>query len=134
MRDLYHNLLPEISLKFAAYTAAQDGQVIIDLQGFENALILIQSGTITDGTAYEFEIKEGDDSGLSDAAAVADEDLNGSEPSFAAADDDKVKYFEYKGKKRYIRIDLKTVTGSPSTGGVFGAAVVKGNPRHAPVV
>jgi len=134
MKDLYHDLVGEISLKFATMKTATDGQNVIDLQGFQGALILVASGTITDGTAYTFELKEGDESDLSDAAAVADSDLLGSEPSFAANDDDKIKVFGYIGSKRYLRVDLKTVTGSPSTGGVFGAVVVKGFPRHAPVV
>ena len=132
MRDLYNNLLTELSLYFQALTAAANGDAIIDLQGFKGALIQVFSGTITDGTSYEFELKEGDESDLSDAAAVDDADLLGSEPTFLAADDDKIKEFGYIGSKRYIRLDLKTVVGSPSTGGVFGAAVVKGFPRHAP--
>jgi hypothetical protein len=134
MRDLKNNLLTELSLYLQALTAAANGDAIIDLQGFEGALIEIFSGTITDGTLYTFELKHGNDSGLSDAAAVPDADLIGTEPSFAAAtEDDTVKTFGYVGNKRYLRVDLKTVTGSPSTGGVFGAAVVKGIPRHAPV-
>lgn len=131
MRDLYNNLLTEISLFLQALTAAANGDAIIDLQGFNGALIQIFSGTITDGTSYEFELKHGDDSALSDAAAVPDADLLGSEPTFLAADDDEVKEFGYIGSKRYLRLDLKTVVGGPSTGGVFGAAVVKGFPRHA---
>ena len=134
MRDLYHNLLTEISLYLQALTAAANGDAIIDLQGYEGGLIQVFSGTITDGDNYTFELKEGDESDLSDAAAVADADLIGSEPVFAAADSNKVKVFGYIGTKRYIRVDLKSCTGSPSTGGVFGAAVVKGIPRHAPVV
>ena len=132
MRDLYDNLLTEISLFLQVLTAAANGDVIIDLQGYKGVLIQVFSGTITDGTSYEFELKEGDESDLSDAAAVADDDLLGDEPTFLAADDDEVKEFGYIGSKRYIRLDLKTVVGSPSTDGVFGAAVVKGFARHAP--
>lgn len=134
MKDLYHNLLTEISLYLQALIAAAEGDAIIDMQGFEGALIQVFSGTITDGTSYEFELKEGDEANLSDAAAVAAADLIGDEPTFLAADDDKVKVFGYVGTKQYLRVDLKTVVGSPSTGGIFGAAVVKGIPRHAPVV
>lgn len=134
MRDLYHDLLPEISLNIQTLTAAANGDAIIDLQGFEGALIIVESGDITDGDAYTFELKEGNDSGLSDAAAVADADLLGSEPVFATTDDNKVKSFGYIGSKRYIRVDLKSCTGSPSTGGYFTALVVKGYPRHKPAV
>lgn len=134
MRDLYHDLKPEISLKLQALTTAKDGENIIDLQGFESAKIDVISGTITDGDAYTFELKEGSESNLSDAAAVADADLLGSEPVFATADDDKIKSFGYVGKKRYLRLDFKSVTGSPSTGGLFVAVVTKGHPRHKPAV
>lgn len=134
MRDSYHDLVPEISLKVQALTVAKNGENIIDLQGFESARIDIPAGTITDGDAFTFELKEGNESNLSDAAAVADEDLLGSEPVFATADDDKVKSFGYVGNKRYLRVDLMSCTGSPATGGVFGAIVTKGHPRHKPAV
>jgi len=134
LRDNYHDQKPEISLKLQALTVAKDGENIIDLQGFESARIDIYSGTITDGDAYTFELKEGNELNLSDAAAVADEDLLGSEPVFVTADDDKIKSFGYVGTKRYLRLDFKSVTGSPSTGGLFVAAVVKGHPRHKPAV
>lgn len=134
MRDSYHDLKPEISLKLQALTAAKNGENIIDLQGFESARIDVISGAITDGDAYLFELKEGSQSNLSDAAAVADADLLGSEPSFATADDDKIKSFGYVGTKRYLRIDLKSCTGTPTTGGLFTAVVTKGHPRHKPAV
>jgi len=132
MRDMYHDMKTEISLNMQALTAAADGDAIIDLHGYQGARIEISSGTITDGTSYEFELKEGSESNLSDAAAVADDDIVGSEPTFLAADDNKVKTFSYVGTKRYIRIDLKTVVGSPSTGGYFEGRVIKGHPRHKP--
>jgi hypothetical protein len=136
-KDLY----PVISFKGGVnYTAAHDGDAIVDMQGYEEALILIQAETLTDG-GFTFELKEGDNSALSDAAAAADADLVGGgptagalEPTFAATDDDTSRWFYYKGNKRYLRIDLKTVTGSPSTGGMFIATVVRMKARHLPVV
>lgn len=132
MRDTYHDQVTEKSLNLQALTTAKNGEAIIDLQGFESARIEISSGTITDGDNYTFELKEGNESNLSDAAAVTDDDLLGSEPVFAAADGQKIKTFGYVGKKRYIRIDFKSVTGSPSTGGLFEGRVIKGHPRHKP--
>lgn len=133
--SIYQNTLTELSLHFQALTAAADGDAIIDLQGYEGPhLIIIAAGTITDGTSYEFDITHGDANDLSDGVEVPDADLNGSEPTFLAANDDTVAVLEYKGRKRYLRVDLKTVVGSPSTGGVFGAMVVKRIPRHAPTV
>jgi len=132
---------PEISFRDGARTAAADGDAIIDLKGFEGAAIIIASGTITDGTLYTFELKHGDNSALSDAAAVADADLVAGgpasadkEPGFAAADDNHLHWFYYVGTKRYLRIDLLSVTGSPTTGGHFLGVVVKNLPRRLPTV
>jgi hypothetical protein len=133
MKDLYHDLYPEVALNFATYTAAQNGQSIIDLQGYNGALIVIMAGTVTDGSAYPFELKEGDESNMSDAAAVADADLINTEPTLDSDDDDSVHTFAYIGSKRYLRVDLKTPTGA-SSGGDFGALIIKGYPRHAPAM
>jgi hypothetical protein len=129
----------EISLQGAVRTAPANGDAIIDLQGFEGAGVVVMSGVITDGTAYTFELKHGDQPNLSDAAAVPDSDLTGGgptagdlEPTFLAADDHHTHWFGYIGSKRYLRIDLVTVTGSPSSGGYFIGFVIKGQPRHAP--
>jgi len=135
------NEYPVISFKGGAvYKAAHDGDAIVDMQGYEEALILIQSETITDG-GFTFELKEGDNSALSDAAAVSDADLVGGgptagalEPTFAATEDDKSKWFFYRGSKRYLRIDLKTVTGTPDTGGSFIGTVIRMGARHMPTV
>jgi hypothetical protein len=141
MKGYSRNQLPQISFKDGARTAAANGDNIIDLQGFEGATVIIASGTITDGTLYTFELKHGDAANLSDAAAVPDTDLvpgghaaGDLEPAFAAADDDHIHWFGYVGIKRYLRIDLAIVTGSPSTGGHFLGVVVKFFPRHAPTV
>jgi hypothetical protein len=140
MRDISHNEVAEISFRGGARTAPANGEAIVDLQGFNGAGIVVLSGTITDGTAYTFELKHGDQANLSDAAAVPDSDLTSGgpgagdlEPTFVAADDHRARWFGYVGSKRYLRIDLVTVTGSPSTGGYFMGYVVKGHPRHAPV-
>ena len=135
------NEYPVISFKGGvAYTAAHDGDAIVDMKGYQEALVLIQSETITDGS-FTFELKEGDNTALADAAAVADADLVGGgptagalEPTFAATEDDKSKWFFYRGSKRYLRIDLKTVTGTPTTGGSFIGTVIRMGARHMPTV
>ena len=135
------NEYPVISFKGGAvYKAAHDGDAIVDMQGYQEALILIQSETITDG-GFTFELKEGNDSALSDAAAVSDDDLvsggpaaGALEPTFAATDDDKSTWFYYRGGKRYLRIDLKAVTGAPATGGSFIGTVIRMGARHMPAV
>lgn len=136
MKDLYHDFLPELSIYPQALTAPQDGDAIINLQGFEGALIIIAAGVITDGTLYTFELKHGDTADLvADGVAVPAADLVGAEPAFAqATDGNSEEQFAYVGTKQYLRVDLLTATGTPSTGGIFTALIVKGRPRHAPAV
>jgi hypothetical protein len=129
MKDLYHNLLAALSMYPQALTSATNGDATVDLAGFEGALIVIAAGTITDGTLYTWELKESDDNSTFTAVAAAD--LVGTESTFTAASEDNVvKSFSYIGSKRYVRVDLKTISGSPVTGGVFSAVVVKGAARH----
>lgn len=99
----------------------------IDTAGFESILFVIQSGTLADGT-YTPLIQEGDNSGLSDAASVADADLTNTEASvaFAATDDNTSKSIAYVGSKRYVRLNI--VSASTSSGGTLSAVAVKGDP------
>ena len=104
---------------------------IIDTRGYESILFVMQSATLTDGT-YTPLIQEGDDSGLSDAAAVADADLTDTEAdqAFAATDDNATKKIAYVGSKRYVRLNI--VSASTSSGGTLGAVAILGHPLSAP--
>jgi hypothetical protein len=132
-KDLYNNIEPLLTIYPQAITAAADGDAIIDMSGSFGATIIVQAGTITDGTLYTFELEEGDNSALSDGAAVAAADLLGLEPDFAAAEDNTVQRFGYIGNKRYIRLNISAVTGGPSTGGVFSAVIILWPKRNSPV-
>lgn len=89
---------------------------IIDTQGFQSLAFLIQTGTLADADAtFTVLVEDGDDSGLSDAAAVADiflEPLE-SDANFTFAEDDEVRKIAYTGPKRYVRC---TVTPVANTG------------------
>lgn len=115
------------SLAPAIRTASANGTGV-DLQGYEGALIVINTGTITDGT-HAIDIQESDDNSTFTSVAAAD--LIGTEPSIGAADDNKDYKIGYIGAKRYIRVAV-TVSGATS-GGAYSTAVVRGFPRHAPV-
>lgn len=141
MRDLYHDFLPVVSFYPLLVTAIADGDAYVDLQGHEGALIIVTAGAIADGsgavTLYTFELKESDDHITFTAVAAAD--LLGSEPSFEAItgathEENESKSFGYIGSKRYLRVDLVAVPTVPGAGGTFSGVVVKGHPRHAPVV
>jgi len=143
MKDLYHDLLPEVSFYPLLKAAVAEGDAYVDLQGFEGALIVITAGAIVDGsgtvTLYTFELKESDTTTAGDFTAVVAADLLGTEPSFEAitgvTKEEKVsKSVGYIGTKQYLRIDLVAVPTTPSTGGTFSGVVIKGRPRHAPAV
>jgi len=104
---------------------------IIDTLGYESVTFVIQSGTLTDG-AYTPLIQDGDNSGLSDVAAVSDDFLVGTEAAaaFVLADDNTTKRIGYVGKKRYVRLNI--VSASTSSGGTFGAVCILGDAISQP--
>jgi hypothetical protein len=123
-KDLYNKILQKVAFNTQAIsTDTTTNGEIIDLQGFDSATFIIQSGSLTDGT-YTPLIHEGNESDLSDASAVADADLIGTEAAaaFSATDDNKSKRIGYVGGKRYIRLSL--VSASTSTGGTLSAVAV----------
>jgi len=126
-RDIYNNLLTKVSLTNALRTASANGTGV-DRAGFHAVYIVVFTGTITDGT-HTIEVQDSDDN--STYAAVADAYLQGAEPAIVAADDDKVFELGYTGAKRYVRV-ITTAAGT-TTGGVYGAVVVLGDPRVSPV-
>ena len=110
----------------AGDNTAQVGQ-IIDHQGFDAATYLILTGAIADADAvFTVLLEEGDESNLSDAAAVADADMisqSTSAPEAAAGfqfdDDNEVRKLGYRGTKRYTRL---TITPATNTGAWLVAA------------
>lgn len=128
MRDLKNNLAVEQSIAPAAATASADGSGV-DLANFFGALVVITAGAWTDGT-HTFEVQESDDD--QSFTAVADGDLIGTEPVVSDADSASQVYtVGYIGMKRYVRVSV-TVAGA-STGAVYGANIIKGGARKAPV-
>lgn len=123
--DLYNNITVAQSLAPKARTSSENGSSV-DLQGYQAAMVVISTGTITDGT-HAIEVQESTDN--STWTAVADADLQGTEPSALASD--TVYRIGYMGMKRYIRV-VATVSGA-TTGGVYEAVVVRAQPRKAPV-
>ncbi|MFJ7049043.1 hypothetical protein ACIQVC_37395 [Streptomyces sp. NPDC101112] len=134
MKDAYNNLLVKASLApAAARTASANGTAVDraeDSSMYQDALVVIAVGTVTDGT-HTFEVQDSDDN--SSWAAVDSAYLQGSEPAVTSSTDETVYEIGYKGIKRYLRV-ITTVTGSPATGGLYSALVVLANPRVAPVV
>lgn len=110
MQDLHNKIHIKrvISPASVADNTAQVGQ-IIDRQGYNALEYVIVTGSLADADAtFTALLEEGDVANLSDAAAVADADLLGTEAlaSFIFSDDDKVFKLGYKGNKRYTRLTV----------------------------
>lgn len=133
MRDDKNNL--KISNALNPQTISSDtttAGAIIDTANFDSLTFAVTSGALTDGT-YTVLIEDGNVSNLSDAAAVADAYLIGTEAaaSFIATEDNTTKKIGYIGIKRYVRLSI--VSASTSSGGLLSAVAVQGVPASAPV-
>jgi hypothetical protein len=103
---------------------------IIDTQDFESLTFVQVLGALTDGT-YTLLIEDGEDSGLSDAAAVADDFLVGTEASTVLSAANGISRIGYVGKKRYVRASV--VSATVTTGATAGVVAIQGSPRHSVV-
>ena len=92
----------------AAHTATATGASVDLAPGFERALVIVDAGTVTDGS-HVIKLQESDDN--STFTDVDAGDLDGAAPTLASANDDQVFTFGYVGTKRYIRA-VSTVTGA----------------------
>ncbi|MER7967677.1 hypothetical protein ABTX35_01440 [Streptomyces sp. NPDC096080] len=132
MRDAYANVTVRETLPIVARTASANGTGVDRAAGgimFQDAAIIVHTGTITDGT-HAIDVQESDDN--STWASVAAAELQGTEPSIGAPDDNKMYVVGYKGTKRYLRASV--TASSTTSGGIYGASVLLANPRNAPVV
>jgi hypothetical protein len=115
-----------------ADNTAQVG-AIVDHRGFASVTYFIVTGTLADADAtFAVTLSHGDQSNLSDAAAVTDAQLIGTlaGASFTFADDAKVIKLGYVGGKDFSRI---TVTPSANTGAAPLAIIaVLSDPRKSP--
>ena len=105
---------------------------ILDTQGYDGIMLAILTGALADADAtFTVLLEEGDAANLSDATAVADADLNGTEAlaSFTFADDNEMRKLGYVGSKRYIRA---TITPAANSGNAFVAATWVLRPETAP--
>lgn len=137
MRDLHSNIHP---VQLIAPVAARTDNTaivsdIIDLQGYDGCAFVLNIGANTDTNAtFAVLVEDGDESNLSDNAAVADTNLNGTEAlaGFTAADDDNsCRKIGYAGGKRYVRVTV-TPSGNDS-GNIFVSGVaILGYPHNAP--
>jgi hypothetical protein len=133
LRDLINNLhVPGAEVATVSDTTAVVSP-IVDVKGYNGLAFFIGAGTLADVDAtFTVLVEEGDAANLSDAAAVADADLNGTEAlaGFTFAEDQKGRKVGYRGSKRYVRC---TVTPVANTGSAPIAIVpVLGHPAQSP--
>ena len=121
MRDLYNNV--EVRRGFSPAAAVTDNTAyvsqIIDMRGFRSLVWCILLGSIADvDVTFTVLMEHGDDSGLSDAADVADVEMDPDEATAAPlfSDDDTVRKLGYVGGKRFVRL---TITPAANTGDIF---------------
>jgi len=126
------NIKRVISPASVADNTAQVGQ-IIDRQGFGGVTYVIATGSIADADAtFTVLLEEGDAANLSDAAAVADADLLGTEvlAAFQFDDDNECRKLGYKGIKRYTRLTITPVANASAA--LLCAVAVLDSPSFAP--
>ncbi len=133
MRDQHNNIHPVrcVSPVSEAGNTPLVGQ-IIDHQGFDSLEYVIATGSIADTNAtFTVLLEEGDDPSLSDASAVEDQYLLGTEllAGFQFDDDNKTKKLGYVGVKRPTRL---TITPAANTSAALISAVaILGHPSNA---
>jgi hypothetical protein len=125
MRDFASNLHFVRAISPAAAVSDNTALVsqIIDVAGFEGLVFAINLGALPDADAtFTVLVEHGDAANLSDAAAVPDAQLSGTEAlaSFTFADDNKLRKIGYVGSKRYVRL---TITPANNTGASFISAL-----------
>lgn len=133
MRDMMSNIDPKraISPVSVADNTAAVSQ-IIDMQGSDALTFVIATGSIADADAtFAVLVEHGDAANLSDAAAVPDEQLVGTEvlAGFQFDDDNECRKIGYRGGKRYVRL---TITPSANASAALLAAVAILHPTLQP--
>ncbi|GAA2888063.1 hypothetical protein GGQ99_004788 [Aminobacter niigataensis] len=123
MRDIISHIDPKRGISPAAAVTDNTAFVsqINNRLGVEAVAFLLLMGSIADAdVTFTFLMEHGDAANMSDATAVPDDMLNGTEllatPLFSS--DDKVFKIGYTGGKQYQRVTLTPVA---NTGNIFVA-------------
>ena len=126
MRDMANNI--DVKRALSPVAAGTDNtpyvSQILDTSVAGSAMLAIAIGANTDAdVTFTVLMEHGDAANLSDAAAVADEDLNGTEAlaGFQFDDDNECRKIGYTGNKRYLRATITPANNG--AGNIFMAAV-----------
>jgi hypothetical protein len=127
MKDIHSGLAPVAAVAPAVLSATNTSSAI-DLQGFNAALLVINTGAIVSAGDFTAKLQESDTTTSGDFTDVAAADLLGTFPASLAAD--SVVKVGYRGNKRYLRTVL---TKNGGTSIAAGAVLIKGHAEEAPV-
>jgi hypothetical protein len=138
MKDLASKINPVRGLApvaSAADNTAQVSQIIDRMQdvGYESLTWLIATGALPDADAtFTVLVEHGDAANLSDAAAVPDEQLVGTEAlaSFIFSDDNKCFKIGYIGGKRYCRLTITPANNTSAS--LLCVIALLGHPHATP--
>lgn len=133
MRDLYHKIGVVHLLGAVDIATTDTASSILDMQGFESAVFLVNIGVITTPDANSYitpVLQESDTIVGTDFAAVAAADMIGAFTKMdAATEDQTTQYVQYRGTKRYVRVNVDI---TDADGGISAALVsVDGIVSHA---
>jgi hypothetical protein len=136
MKDLHNSI--KVSRAISPVAAGTDNTAyvsqILDTANFNAHELIVAIGANTDADAtFTVLMEEGDASNLSDAAAVADADLLGTEvqASFRYDNDNETRKIGYIGSKRYIRATITPANNG--AGNIYMAALwIQAGARVAP--
>lgn len=135
MRDLLNNTHPVPAIPPGPPVADNTALVsaVVDMLGFGSLTFIIITGALSDADAtFTALVEHGDAANLSDAEAVPDTLLVGTEAlaSFTNADDNETRKVGYVGGKRYVRLTI-TPAGNAANAYISAVAVL-GHPHSAP--
>ena len=137
MRDI-SNRTKSVATQVPAVVTADANGTGVDLQGFESAMVVVNTGaegdTLSGSVKFDFILQESDDDSTYTAVTSSTSVTEGSVDSSgifltldANGETPQISQIGYIGGKRYIRCKID-VTGSHSNGTPMGAVVVLGNP------
>lgn len=127
-RDLDKDISVVTTIEPAAARTANTTGTGVDLAGYRSAVVVLHTGVFTDGE-FTPTVEESDDN--SSFTTVAAGSLSGAFTAVGASTDQSIQEVGYLGTKRYIR--LMMTESSASTGALFSAVVIRGNPVTRPV-
>lgn len=127
MKDAYSHLGIAATLAPAVHAATLKGSTV-DLQGFNSATLVINTGAIVGDGLYDVKLQESDTPTDADFTDVAADNCLGALPSALAATSSYKQ--GYKGVKRYVRA---VITKQSGTSIAAGAVILRGHAFDAPV-